>query len=218
MNPHSLRCLLTLFFLFVADQTAVEAAAVGKGAVAGGGGRGIKGKAAESNPDRGSWPSLFYWPGLRHKPGAIRKPGDRRPVLSSSGIRAGANTVVVDPPGSLAGVGVGGNAPPGSGVRRPEEAEAYYNNPDVRLDVTFVVNSLISCWTNQQGAKVIDASHFESEYILGRKLAFYCMAQGNPRPHITWLKDGIELYAHPFFQVSGAPIRALFDMQIRPLG
>ena len=54
MNPHSLRCLLTLFFLFVADQTAVEAAAVGKGAVAGGGGRGIKGKAAESNPDRGS--------------------------------------------------------------------------------------------------------------------------------------------------------------------
>ena len=52
-----------------------------------------------------------------------------------------------------------------------------------------------------QGARVVDASHFESEYILGRKLSFYCMAQGIPRPHITWLKDGIELYAHPFFQV-----------------
>ena len=37
----------------------------------------------------------------------------------------------------------------------------------------------------------MDASHFESEYILGRKLAFYCTAQGSPRPHVTWLKDGI---------------------------
>lgn len=74
------------------------------------------------------------------------------------------------------------NAPPGGGgLWRRDEADAYYNNP--------------------HGARVIDGSHFESEYILGRKLHFNCMAQGIPRPHITWMKDGIELYGHPFFQV-----------------
>lgn len=38
--------------------------------------------------------------------------------------------------------------------------------------------------------------------MLGRKITFFCMAQGLPRPEITWFKDGIELYAHKFFQVS----------------
>jgi hypothetical protein len=54
-----------------------------------------------------------------------------------------------------------------------------------------------------QGAKIVKASHFELEYMLGRKITFFCMAQGYPRPEITWFKDGIELYAHKFFQVGG---------------
>jgi hypothetical protein len=35
--------------------------------------------------------------GMRHKAGG-RKAGERRPVLSSAGIRAGANTVVQESP------------------------------------------------------------------------------------------------------------------------
>lgn len=30
-----------------------------------------------------------------------------------------------------------------------------------------------------QGARIIKASHFELEYMLGRKITFFCMAQGN---------------------------------------
>lgn len=45
------------------------------------------------------------------------------------------------------------------------------------------------------------ASHFELDYMLGRKITFFCMATGIPRPEITWLKDGIELYHHKYFQV-----------------
>lgn len=52
-----------------------------------------------------------------------------------------------------------------------------------------------------QGAKIVKSSHFELDYMLGRKITFFCMATGFPRPEITWLKDGIELYHHKFFQV-----------------
>jgi len=57
-----------------------------------------------------------------------------------------------------------------------------------------------------QGAKIVKSSHFELDYMLGRKITFFCMAQGLPRPHITWFKDGIELYAHKFFQASNNTI------------
>ncbi|KAG7212696.1 hypothetical protein KM043_012971 [Ampulex compressa] len=56
-------------------------------------------------------------------------------------------------------------------------------------------------YENKDGAKIVKASHFELEYMLGRKITFFCMAVGFPRPEITWLKDGIELYHHKFFQV-----------------
>ncbi|XP_076046288.1 immunoglobulin domain-containing protein oig-4-like [Oratosquilla oratoria] len=56
-------------------------------------------------------------------------------------------------------------------------------------------------YDNTNGAKITNWSHFESEYILGRKIVFMCSAEGHPRPNIMWFKNGIELYAHDFLQV-----------------
>ncbi|XP_017783810.1 PREDICTED: immunoglobulin domain-containing protein oig-1-like isoform X2 [Nicrophorus vespilloides] len=63
-----------------------------------------------------------------------------------------------------------------------------------------------SYYDNKDGAKIVKASHFELDYMLGRKITFFCMAKGYPRPEIVWFKDGIELYAHKFFQVHEWPI------------
>ncbi|XP_056646969.1 immunoglobulin domain-containing protein oig-4-like [Diorhabda sublineata] len=61
-------------------------------------------------------------------------------------------------------------------------------------------------YENKDGARIIKASHFELDYMLGRKITFFCMASGYPRPEITWFKDGIELLYHKFFQVHEWPI------------
>ena len=53
-----------------------------------------------------------------------------------------------------------------------------------------------------QGAKILLASHFDYEYMLGHKIVFVCVAKGTPQPQITWFKDGIELYAHSYLHVS----------------
>ncbi|KAI5699385.1 hypothetical protein M8J75_002074 [Diaphorina citri] len=53
----------------------------------------------------------------------------------------------------------------------------------------------------ENGARIIKSSHFEFDYMLGRKITFFCMAEGFPRPHITWTKDDIELTFHKYFQV-----------------
>jgi len=66
---------------------------------------------------------------MRQKVGA-RKVGERRPVLSSAGIRAGANTVVEIQP-TLSAVGIGGTP---LGSRKTEESERYYKSPNVIYD------------------------------------------------------------------------------------
>lgn len=54
-----------------------------------------------------------------------------------------------------------------------------------------------------QGARIVKASHFMKRYHLGRKISFVCVAQGLPRPQITWLKDGLELYSYAGYEAVG---------------
>ncbi|XP_031626618.1 immunoglobulin domain-containing protein oig-4-like [Contarinia nasturtii] len=71
---------------------------------------------------------------------------------------------------------------PITGKYRDPESDQYYNH--------------------EHGAKITQASHFDYEYVLGHKIAFLCVATGTPRPEITWLKDGAELFQHPYMHVN----------------
>lgn len=61
--------------------------------------------------------------------------------------------------------------------------------------------SAVNYYDHKDGAKIVKASHFEFDYMLGRKITFFCEATGIPRPEVNWFKDGAELYQHRFFQV-----------------
>ncbi|XP_066261661.1 immunoglobulin domain-containing protein oig-4-like [Euwallacea similis] len=70
---------------------------------------------------------------------------------------------------------------PITGKYRDPESDKYYNNDN--------------------GAKIVLASHFDFEYVLGHKIQFICVARGNPRPHITWFKDGSEIFTHQYLHI-----------------
>ncbi|XP_045469946.1 immunoglobulin domain-containing protein oig-4-like [Harmonia axyridis] len=70
---------------------------------------------------------------------------------------------------------------PITGKYRDPESDQYYNN--------------------NNGAKITLASHFDYEYVLGHKIAFVCVARGNPRPIITWYKDGSEIFTHMYLNI-----------------
>ncbi|XP_059611975.1 immunoglobulin domain-containing protein oig-4 [Phlebotomus argentipes] len=76
-----------------------------------------------------------------------------------------------------------------------------WNSGRIPTNIQHRSPSAVTYYDNKDGAKIVKSSHFEFDYMLGRKITFFCMAIGIPRPEITWFKDGAELYQHRFFQV-----------------
>ncbi|KAF2900855.1 hypothetical protein ILUMI_05333 [Ignelater luminosus] len=90
----------------------------------------------------------------------------------------------------------------GRGGSKRHQSRLYYS----RMPVMIQHRNSDNYYEHKDGARIVQASHFEQDYMLGRKISFFCMAQGLPRPEITWFKDGVELYYHKFFQVHEWPI------------
>jgi hypothetical protein len=61
---------------------------------------------------------------------------------------------------------------------------------------------LIFCPDTGQSAHIVKASYFDYEFQLGHKIKLICIAEGDPLPQITWLKDGLQLIQHAFAQIS----------------
>ncbi|KAL2741911.1 receptor-type tyrosine-protein phosphatase S-like isoform X3 [Vespula maculifrons] len=107
----------------------------------------------------------------------------------------------------LAALVVSANAAKGGGPRgagRNRGGRRMYGSSAIPM--SHRNSASVRYYENKDGAKIVKASHFELDYMLGRKITFFCMATGYPRPEITWLKDGIELYHHKFFQVHEWPV------------
>lgn len=60
--------------------------------------------------------------------------------------------------------------------------------------MVFLSKDANAYYNNNKSAAITVSSHFESEYTLGRKIVFICSAKGDPRPHITWFQNMVELY------------------------
>ncbi|XP_015171283.1 PREDICTED: immunoglobulin domain-containing protein oig-1-like [Polistes dominula] len=101
----------------------------------------------------------------------------------------------------LATLVVNANAAKAGGSRGPSRSRTRMHGSRMPILILHRNPASARYYENKDGARIIEASHFESDYILGRKITFSCVATGIPRPEITWLKDGIEVYHHEFFQI-----------------